>query len=305
MFTKKSVLVIPTKDRNNQLKKTLNQFLSLKVSFKKIIIVDSSNYRNFKENKIFLKNKKIQHVYSQPSISKQRNIGLVKALKIKSADYIFLLDDDITFEKKAFKEINKEIIKNKGNTQIVGFGFNPKNDFTKNWFDKIKESKIFQILGLYHEKQGKILESGWQTKIQNVKKNLKSNWASTAALVLKFDKIKNKRFDESFGKYSYLEDLDFSLKFKPNIFLIVSKACFFHYNNIERTSFEFGFIEVVNRFKVVKKNKLNFFSYLKMIILKTVMNLIYFAVGKFNFLTRFIGNLSGIIYIIFFGLFIK
>ena len=42
-----------------------------------------------------------------------------------------------------------------------------------------------------------------------------------------------------------------------------------------------------------------------MIILKTVMNLIYFAVGKFNFLTRFIGNLSGIIYIIFFGLFIK
>ena len=101
-------------------------------------------------------------------------------MKIKSADYIFLLDDDITFEKKAFKEINKEIIKNKENKKIIGFGFNPKNDFTKNWFDKIKESKIFQILGLYHEKQGKILESGWQTKIQNVKKNLKSNWASTA-----------------------------------------------------------------------------------------------------------------------------
>ena len=51
MFTKKSVLVIPTKDRNTQLKKTLNQFLSLKVSFKKIIIVDSSNDRNLKKIK--------------------------------------------------------------------------------------------------------------------------------------------------------------------------------------------------------------------------------------------------------------
>tara|TARA_Y100000389_G_scaffold8072_1_gene7686 strand:+ start:1411 stop:2328 length:918 start_codon:yes stop_codon:yes gene_type:complete len=305
MFTKKSVLVIPTKDRNTQLKKTLNQFLRLKVSFKKIIVVDSSTGRNLKENKFFLKNKNIQHIYSQPSISKQRNIGIDKALKIKSADYIFLLDDDIIFKKKAFKEINKEIIKNKGNKQIIGFGFNPKNNFTKNWFDKIKESKISKIFGLYHEKQGKILESGWQTKIQNVKKNLRSNWASTAALVLKLDQIKDKRFDESFGKYSYLEDLDFSLKFKPNIFLIVSKACFFHYNNIERTSFKFGFIEVVNRFKVVKKNKLSFFSYFKMIILKTIMNLIYFAFGKFHFLMRFIGNLNGIIYIIFFGLFIK
>ena len=111
MFTKKSVLVIPTKDRNNQLKKTLNQFLSLKVSFKKIIIVDSSNYRNFKKNKIFLKNKKILHVYSQPSISKLRNIGLVKALKIKSADYIFLLDDDITFEKKHSRKLIKKLLK--------------------------------------------------------------------------------------------------------------------------------------------------------------------------------------------------
>ena len=101
MFTKKSVLVIPTKDRNTQLKKTLNQFLRLKVSFKKIIVVDSSTDRNFKENKFFLKNKNIQHIYSQPSISKQRNIGIDKALKIKSADYIFLLDDDIIFEKKA------------------------------------------------------------------------------------------------------------------------------------------------------------------------------------------------------------
>ena len=305
MFTKKSVLIIPTKDRNAQLKKTLNQFLRLNVSFKKIIIVDSSSGKNLRENKIFLKNKKIQHIYSQPSISKQKNIGIEKALKIKSADYIFLLDDDIIFDKKAFKEVNKEIIKNKKNKQIIGFGFNPKNNFKKNWFDKIKESKFSKELGLYHDKQGKILESGWQTKIQNVKKNLKSNWASTAALVLKLDKINNQRFDESFGKYSYLEDLDFSLKFKPNIFLIISKACFFHYNNIERTSFKFGFIEVVNRFKVVKRNNLSFFSYFKMIILKTIVNLIYFTLGKFHFLMRFVGNLNGIIYIIFFGLFIK
>jgi len=243
-------------------------------------------------------------VLSKPSISKQRNLGLKLALKTKGINYIFFLDDDIIFEKSAFKEMDKVIKKNK-NKDIVGFGFNPKNNLKKNFFDLIKESTLSKKLGLYDQQPGIVLQSGWQTKIQNLKKNLKTNWASSAALVLKRQNIKNKKFDESFGNYSYLEDIDFSLKFKPLFFFIVSKAYFFHLQDIQRTSFRFGFIEVVNRYKIVKKNKLNTFSYFKMIILKSILNLLNIFFGKFSFLNRFAGNIYGIIYVIFFGLFVK
>ena len=218
MFISKCVLIIPTKDRSDLLKKTLKQFKKSKIKFKKILVIDSSEVKNLKKNKIFLKKNKIQHIISSPSTSKQRNIGLNMAMKIKGTKYIFLLDDDIIFEKKAFKEIDKIIKNYEGEKNIAGFGFNPRSKKKKNFFDQIKESKISENLGFYHHKQGKILDSGWQTKIKNIKKNLKTDWVSTAAIVLKISKIKGKKFNETFGCYSYLEDLDFSLQFRVLIF---------------------------------------------------------------------------------------
>ena len=304
MFTKNSALIIPTKDRSEKLIKTINQFSKLKISFRRIIVIDSSTNNFLKKNLIFLKKKKISHIISKPSISKQRNLGIKLALKTKGINYIIFLDDDIVFGKNAFKEMHKAINKNVSN-DIAGFGFNPKNNLKKNFFDFIKESNVSKKLGLYHQKPGVILKSGWQTKIQNLRKDLKANWSSSAALVLKKQKIKNKKFDEGFGSYSYLEDLDFSLLFKPLYFLIVSKAFFFHLEDIQRTSFRFGYIEVVNRYKIVKKHKLNTFSYFKMIILKSIINFLNIFFGKFSFLNRFVGNIYGIIYVIFFGSFVK
>ena len=110
MFTKNSILIIPTKDRSKQLKRTLNQFLKSNIVFKKIVVIDSSINVDLKNNINFIKNKKIQHIFSKPSISKQRNIGIKEAFKIKNLKYLFFLDDDIIFEKKALIEINKKIL---------------------------------------------------------------------------------------------------------------------------------------------------------------------------------------------------
>ena len=57
MFTKESVLIIPTKDRTDKLKKTITQFSRLKIFFRKIIVVDSSSHKFLKRNIIFLKKK--------------------------------------------------------------------------------------------------------------------------------------------------------------------------------------------------------------------------------------------------------
>ena len=46
MFTKKTTLIIPTRNRPNLLKNILIQFIDFKISFYEIIIVDSSNKKN-------------------------------------------------------------------------------------------------------------------------------------------------------------------------------------------------------------------------------------------------------------------
>ena len=57
MFTKNSALIIPTKDRSEKLIKTINQFSKLKISFRRIIVIDSSTNNFLKKNLIFLKKK--------------------------------------------------------------------------------------------------------------------------------------------------------------------------------------------------------------------------------------------------------
>ena len=99
----------------------------------------------------------------------------------------------------------------------------------------------------------------------NLQNDIVGDWIFTTICTYKFEDIKNFNFDESFGEYSYLEDLDFSLNLKINNkkIYISSEAKFLHPENIDRSSFKFGITEVVNRYKIVKKYKLSknlFFS---------------------------------------------
>ena len=93
----------------------------------------------------------------------------------------------------------------------------------------------------------------------NLEKDIVGDWIFTTICTYKFENIKNFKFDETFGEYSYLEDLDFSLNLMKNNkkIYISSEAKFLHPENIDRSSFEFGITEVVNRYKIVKKFKLS------------------------------------------------
>ena len=76
-------IIIPTRDRTNLLKKTL-LFLKKNNSFyQEIIIVDSSKKKSFDINSKNIKTLTIKanHIFSKPSTSLQRNIGLKKVSK--------------------------------------------------------------------------------------------------------------------------------------------------------------------------------------------------------------------------------
>lgn len=296
MFIKNCLIVIPTRNRSFLIRKTINNLIGLNFNPKKIVVIDSSDKNNLKKNIIFFKKKKINFQSSKPSISHQRNLGLKFAKKFDKLNYLMFLDDDIYLTKKSLVNMNLGIKKYK-NVSI--FGFNQINKKGHSLFDKIKQSPLIEKLGLYHSKKGKVLKSGFQTIINNIESDMKSEWISFAATVCKYNHIKNYKFDETFGQYSYLEDLDFSLNLKKNL-IIISDAKYLHYKDIERTSFKFGFIEVVNRYKIITKYKLSKLSFYKMILIKIILNFISIFYKNINFFMRLVGNVAGIIYVVFF-----
>jgi GT2 family glycosyltransferase len=297
MFTYNTSLIIPTKDRPDELFKLFEQLKLFKISFLEILVIDSSSV----QNKQYLKkicNKFSANLYSTwASTSHQRNIGLIKK---KKSLFTMFLDDDVVFFKNSFFEMNKVITKYESNRSVSGFIFNQLLDEKIKLFEKIKSSKLLESLGLYSSKPGKIMSSGWHTKILNVKNDTYADWAHTAASIYKSKDIYNCRFDERFGTYGYLEDLDFSLNLKKNNkkFIISHKAIFLHPLNIDRSSFNFGIDEVFNRYIIVSKYNLNRKKFFLAAFLKFVILFLGIFKGNTRFFLRSLGNIAGILKII-------
>ena len=132
MFTKYTSLVIPTRNRNNLLLKTLNQLKNFNVKFKEILVIDSSDkFNNFFVKKIS-KKYSVKFYRSKPSTSLQRNIGL--KLRNKKSQFVMFLDDDIIFFKNSFYEMNRTVNLYKKDNSISGFGFNLITNKKKNLF---------------------------------------------------------------------------------------------------------------------------------------------------------------------------
>jgi len=294
MFTEKTSLIIPTRNRTKNIQALLQQLKILRLKFLEIIIVDSSDNDQKKIIKIICKNYNIKLINSYPSTSHQRNLGIKN--KRKHSKFTMFLDDDLIFYKNSFFEMNKFI---KNNDNILAYSFNHFSKFNLNFIERFKVSKISRFFHLYSNKPGIVMRSGWHTKIVNLKKNTYVEWVPTAAVIFKSKFINNIRFDESFGQYSYLEDLDFSLNLKKNNndfkFAIVSKAKFLHPNNLNRINFQFGAIEIINRFKIVKKYNLNKYYYFYISFIKTFISFLYIFTLNFNYFFKFTGNIFGII----------
>ncbi len=211
MFTKKTTLIIPTKDRSAKLIKLLKKIINLKIKFNEIMVIDSSNQKN-RDNIIkFLKKKKIKFISTFPSTTHQRNIGLRK--RKKNSKYVLFLDDDIRLNTKSFKEMNDAIIKYKNQKDICSFAFNLKTNSKNFKFEKIKTSKFLKLFGLYDNIPGKVMKSGWHTKISNLKRDTFVEWIYTGATIYKTKIIKGRLLKDLNKGFNYLEDLYFSYRF--------------------------------------------------------------------------------------------
>ena len=289
-------IVIPTRNRVDMLNKTLKHLSVNRFFFKEIVIVDSSDKIQKTEIKLLKNFNKlnIKIFDSKPSISLQRNIGLKHVSK--KIKYVMFLDDDLCFQKNALKNMFY-FVKRKKN--MVGFGFNLIIKDINNFSEFLKKNKFMKLLGIYDSRDGIVTPSGWQTKAINLKKNKLVEWMPTQAVIYKNDKIEKLRFDKAYGRYSYLEDLDFSysLKKKGNL-VICSNAKYSSNNTIKRNPYLFGVKEIVNRYYFVKKFKLSKKFFFMGFLALVTKHFFMFVSLKPSYLLRIIGNFSGIIKII-------
>lgn len=296
MFTNKTSLIIPTRNRYKQISRNLEYFKNNLILFNEILIIDSSSYSHKEKLKLVVKKyKNIKLFFCEPSSSKQRNLGLKKANK--KSKYIMFLDDDIYFYKNSFLKMDKTIKNEPRNT--IGFSFNIINKKSLHFLDKIKKNFIFKLLKIYSDQPGKVTESGWHTKILNLKKDVYTDWLSTQAVVFFRKDLNNAIFEERLGQYSYLEDLDFSYRLKKNkkkMLKVVADAKYKSPLIIARHGFQFGKIEILNRFLFIKKNSFNYGYFIIGCFFRSFQSLIA-GVIFFNLksIKRFFGNLYGIV----------
>ena len=292
MFIKFTSLIIPTKNRSDLLLRLFSSINYCISDFNEIIIVDSSTENeNKKINNILRNYKNIKIIKSQPSTSIQRNIGINKFNKLNK--FLMFCDDDIIFDKKAIENMNEFINDNSDN---IGFGFNLLENKSNKFFEKLKKSEILTKIGLYHSNPGVVCANGWHTKLINLEKNCNTMWLSTQACIYQTKYLDKMLFDETLGKYSYLEDLFFSYKLSKRGKL--SSCCFsnyFHPDNIQRSNFKFGVKEVTNRYKFVKSNNLSLVKFYITILLKIFFNFSEIFLLKFKVIPKILGNLVGLI----------
>ena len=271
MFTKYTSLVIPTRNRNNFLLKTLNQFKNYNIKFKEILVIDSSDkFDNFFFKKV-RKKYSVKVYRSKPSTSLQRNIGL--KLRNKKTKFVMFLDDDIIFFKNSFSEMNKAVNLYKKDNSISGFGFNLIVNKKKTFLDLIKSSYIIKLANLYSDKPGVVTKSGWHTIVSNIKSNVLAEWFSTQAVIYKSKFITNINFNENFVNYS---------------------SRYKHPNDIKRNNINFGIIEIFNRFIIVKNHNLNLISFFLGSFVRFALSVLIFFKGEFNSFFRACGNIVGI-----------
>ena len=119
MFTKKTSLIIPTRNRPFFLKRTFRNLGILSKTFKEILVIDSSNEELREKVCQIAKKNNAQYFHTKASASFQRNFGLQKK---KNYEFTMFLDDDLLINTKSFYKMNIAIKSKK--KLYDAFGFN-------------------------------------------------------------------------------------------------------------------------------------------------------------------------------------
>jgi len=262
MVAMKVSVVIPTKDRPNELKECIEALLKQTRPIDELVIVDGSTSEEISDEiKKFISGIRIPCIYireREGGLARARNIGA----RYAQGDIVVYVDDDVILgndwvEKavKTFKKYNK----------VGGLGGEVLAPVEKKALLFSKVSKIWSYLFLRDSiKKGSVTIAGHLTTHPN--KLSFVEWLGTSAVAYKKDVLKEFKFDERLelaAPYAYYDDFDFSyrvgrkykLLFNPEL-KAVHRA-----SRIRLDQFKLNRAKILNHYYIVKKYRFNVLAF--------------------------------------------
>jgi GT2 family glycosyltransferase len=243
--------VVATKDRPGELRRLWRSLCSQNRLPGEVVIVDASArpfpLADLEPVPIVLRYLRTGFA----SATRQRNLGLDAVGP--AADLVGFLDDDAVLEPGAVGAML--CFWNGADAGVGGAAFNMANHPPLDW-PVLKRTRLAESLGLYAKRGGAVTTSGFQTMIGPLARTEWTDWLPSGASVWRREVVRDYRFDEWFGGYSYLEDLDFSYRVGKSFKLaVVAGAGYSHLPapGGRGGGYVFGLREVLNRVHFVKK----------------------------------------------------
>ncbi len=244
----KLALVVPTKDRPDDLRKLLSSLAAQTRQPEQLIIVDGSNPN-------------IRHIIAEfpglavdyvrvypPSLSQQRNAGMQRLNPdITLAGY---LDDDIVVEAQAIEAMLK--FWSTADDNVGGGAFNITNAARPNWI------RLKTLLLVDATQPGRMLPSGYPSTIGVQPADLETDWLYGGATVWRRDIVNRYAYDEWFIGMGFMEDVDYSFSVREEYRLkVVSGARLAHYSHPVKPEREalLGKWQIINRMYFVRKHR--------------------------------------------------
>ncbi|MDB5825060.1 MAG: putative glycosyltransferase [Herminiimonas sp.] len=249
-------IVVPTKDRPDDLAKLLASLAAQTRKPDQIIIVDGSDPVIRPVVDRFAELLALDYVrVFPPSLAKQRNAGMAELRPdITLAGYI---DDDIVLEPAAVERMLA--FWESASADIGGAAFNITNNLRPSW------QVIKRIFELDHPEPGLVLRSGFPSSISYQETTIDTDWLYGGATVWRREVIERFPYDEWFIGTGFGEDVDFSFNVREHFRLVlVSDAKLAHYSHPIRSDRQFllGKWQVINRMYLVRKYRLRGLSLL-------------------------------------------
>ncbi len=246
--------VVATKDRPRELLRLLLSLAAQSRPPAEVVIVDGGAppVRDVVERDEFAGLRIRYETCRPPSASRQRNIGLT--LIDPSLGWIGFVDDDACLAPGALAAMD-DFLAGSG-PDLGGASFNL-IDAPQPFAAGLKSRPWVERLGLYSGKPGDVLPSGFQVMAGRVERTLPTRWLGSGASVWRSEVFRDFAFDEWYGGYSYLEDLDFSYRVGKRYRLaVVAGADYEHLPapHGRGNGWTFGLREARNRIHFVRKN---------------------------------------------------
>lgn len=216
-----SSFVIATRNRPDDLLKTVRSLVAQTVLPAELVVVDSSDETPTRaEIEALCSSAGIKLDYHHPAprgLTVQRNVGIDRS----TGDPVFFVDDDVWLDGDCHDEVLKEYAK--WGPELGGVRATPKRPARPSLGTRIYR-RIFGIGGWWPEASGKVRPGFYAEGVSDSAGVRKLEYFNGWFMSYRREVFEHERFDEALAGYGYKEDIDFSYRVSRRYTLVQTPA---------------------------------------------------------------------------------